>query len=193
MKIAIVGKGHVGTSLGKGMERAGHQVRYGHRDPEETVQAAVNWGELIIMAVPYGEVKNTVKEIGSGADGKVLIDVTNPLDPNMDLAIGFSTSNAEEVQKMLPKARVIKAFNTVFAPNQSIGRVGQSQLTAFIAGDNADAKNTVLKITAAMGYDPVDVGPLKCARYLEPMGILIIGMAFKLGMGTNIGYKLVKG
>jgi predicted dinucleotide-binding enzyme len=193
MKIAIVGKGHVGTSLGKGMERAGHQVRYGHRDPEETVQAAVNWGELIIMAVPYGEVKNTVKEIGSGADGKVLIDVTNPLDPNMDLAIGFSTSNAEEVQKMLPKARVIKAFNTVFAPNQSIGRVGQSQLTAFIAGDNADAKNTVLKITAAMGYDPVDVGPLKCARYLEPMGIMIIGMAFKLGMGTNIGYKLVKG
>jgi predicted dinucleotide-binding enzyme len=193
MKIAIVGKGHVGTSLGKGLERAGHQVRYGHRDPEETVPAAANWGDLIIMAVPFGEVKNAVKEIGSAADGKVLIDVTNPLDQNMDLAIGFSTSNAEEVQKMLPKAQVVKAFNTVFAPNQSTARVGKYQLTAFIAGDNADAKNTVLQLTAAMGYDPVDVGPLKCARYLEPMGIMIIGMAFKLGMGTNIGYKLVKG
>jgi predicted dinucleotide-binding enzyme len=164
MKIAIVGKGHVGTSLGEGLTRTGHQVRYGHRDPKENVSFAVNWGELIIMAVPFGEVKNAMKEIGSAADGKVLIDVTNPLDRDMDLAIGFSTSNAEEVQKMLPAARVIKAFNTVFAQNQSTARVGGQQLTAFIAGDDPGAKSAVMQLTKAMGYDPVDVGGLKSAR-----------------------------
>jgi len=193
MKVAIVGKGHVGTSLGKGLEYAGHQIKYGHRDPEETVSAATNWGDLIIIAVPFGEIKNAVREIGPAADGKVLIDVTNPLDRNMDLAIGFSTSNAEEVQKMLPKAHVVKAFNTVFAQNQSTGRVGQHQLTAFIAGNDPGAKSAVMQLATDMGYDPVDVGGLKSARYLEPMGIMIIGMAYKLGMGPDIGYKLVKG
>ncbi|MBP1929197.1 putative dinucleotide-binding enzyme [Methanolinea mesophila] len=193
MKIAIIGKGHVGSSLGAGLARAGHEIRYGHRDPREPVSDAANWGELIIMAVPFGEVEHTVKEIGGAADGKILIDVTNPLDQNMELAIGFSTSNAENVQRMLPNARVIKAFNTVFAQNQSTARVGEHQLTAFVAGDDPDAKTTVMHLTKGMGYDPVDVGPLKSARYLEPMGIMIIGMAFKLGMGVNIGYKLLKG
>ena len=193
MKIAIIGKGHVGSSLGAGLARTGHEIRYGHRDPREPVSEAANWGDLIIMAVPFGEVEHTVKEIGSAADGKVLIDVTNPLDQNLELAIGFSTSNAENVQRMLPKARVIKAFNTVFAQNQSTARVGEHQLTAFVAGDDPEAKATVMHLTERMGYDPVDVGPLKSARYLEPMGIMIIGMAFKLGMGVNIGYKLVKG
>jgi predicted dinucleotide-binding enzyme len=193
MKIAIIGKGHVGSALGAGLVRTGHEIKFGHRDPRESVSDAVNWGELIIMAVPFGEVENAVKEIGRAADGKVLIDVTNPLDRNMELAIGCTTSNAENVQRMLPKAHVVKAFNTVFAPNQSTARVGGHQLTAFIAGDDPGAKTTVMQLTHAMGYDPVDVGPLKSARYLEPMAIMIIGMAYKLGMGPDIGYILVRG
>jgi hypothetical protein len=110
----------------------------------------------------------------------------------MELAVGFTTSAAEELQKQLPKAHVVKAFNTVFALNQSTGRIGKEQLTAFVAGNDQKAKQVVMQLTQEMGFDPVDSGSLKSARYLEPMAALIIGLAFKMKMGTEIGYKLVK-
>jgi predicted dinucleotide-binding enzyme len=193
MKIGIIGKGNVGTAIGTGLTRAGHEVKYGHRDPKEPVADAARWGEVIILAVPYENVPEAAKAIGFLADGKALLDVTNALDENMNLAIGFSTSNAEELQKILPKARVVKAFNTVFAANQSRGRIGNEQLALFVAADDAKAKQTMMQLGKDIGFDPVDAGPLKSARYLEPMGTLLITMAFSLGMGTSIGYKLVKG
>jgi len=122
-----------------------------------------------------------------------VIDVTNAVGENWNLLIGCTTSAAEEVQKMLPKARVVKAFNTVFAVNQSKGKVGKEQLTFFVAGDDAKAKQTVMQLGRDIGFESVDAGPLTSARYLEPMGILLMKMAFVLGMGTGIGFKLVKG
>ncbi len=119
MRLAIIGKGNVGTALGRGLSRAGHDIRFGHRDPREPVREAAEWGEAIILAVPFSAVNDVVRAVGPAADGKPLIDVTNALDENMELAIGFTTSAAEELQKRLPGARVIKAFNTVFAQNQS--------------------------------------------------------------------------
>jgi predicted dinucleotide-binding enzyme len=86
----------------------------------------------------------------------------------------------------------VKAFNTVFAQNQSIGKIGNEQLTAFIAGDDLKAKQTAAQLTRDIGFDLVDCGPLKAARYLEAMGIMIINLAYNYGMGTKIGYKLVK-
>jgi len=112
MKIAIIGKGNVGKALGHGLRRTGHEVRYGHRDPKEPVREAAEWGDVIILAVPYRATKDAAEEIGSAADGKVLIDVTNALDQNGKFAAGFTTSAAEELQKLLPKTRVVKAFNT---------------------------------------------------------------------------------
>jgi predicted dinucleotide-binding enzyme len=193
MKIGIIGKGNVGNAIGTGLTRAGHQVKYGHRDPKEPVADAAKWGEVIFLAVPFENVDDAVKAIGSAADGKVLVDVTNVIGENMTLAIGFSTSGAEELQKKVPRARVVKAFNTVFAQNQSTGRIGEEQLTLFVAGDDAGAKQTLIQLGRDMGFDAVDAGPLKSARYLEPMGMLMINLGFDLGMGTNIGYKLVKG
>jgi predicted dinucleotide-binding enzyme len=193
LKIGIIGKGHVGTAIGEGLSRKGHQVKFGHRDPKEPVADAAKWGEVIVLAVPYESVPEAAKAIGSAADGKILLDVTNAIGDNMNLAIGFSTSAAEELQKKLPKARVVKAFNTVFAPNQSTGRVGEEQLTLFVAGDDAKAKQTVMQLGRDIGFDPVDAGPLRSARYLEPMAMLLINLGYGLGMGTKIGYKLVKG
>jgi 8-hydroxy-5-deazaflavin:NADPH oxidoreductase len=193
MKIAIIGKGNVGTSLGNGLKRAGHEIRYGHRDPREPVEAAARWGEVVLLAVPYAAVKATVKEIGGAADGKTLVDVTNPLTPEMDIAIGYSTSGAEELQKLLPKAQVVKAFNTVFAENQGSGKVGTEQLTAFLAGNDAGAKKMVMQLARDLGFEPVDTGGLKSARYLEPMAVMIIYLGYGLNMGKKIGYKLVKG
>lgn len=192
MKIAIIGKGNVGSALGNGLSKAGHETKFGHRDPKEPVADAAKWGEVIILAVPYNSANDAIEAIMPYADGKTVIDVINAVGQNMNLGISCNTSSAEETQKKLPKAKVVKAFNTVFAQNQSTGKVGGEQLTAFMAGDDLKAKQTVAKLTRDIGFDPVDCGPLKAARYLEAMGILIINLAYNYGMGNKLGYKLVK-
>ena len=192
MKIAIIGKGNVGSALGKGLTKAGHEIKFGHRDPSEPVSEAAKWGEIIILAVPHNNSVDAIENVKPFADGKTVIDVMNALGPKMELGISCTTSSAEETQKKLPNAFVVKAFNTVFAKNQSTARVGNEKLTAFIAGDDADAKKTVAKLTGDIGFDPVDCGPLKNARYLEAMGNMLINLAYTYGMGTDIGYKLAK-
>ena len=191
LKIAIIGKGNVGNALSSGLSSK-HEVKFGHRDPAETVVDAAKWGEIIILAVPHNNANNAIKEIKLYADGKIVIDVMNAIGSNSELAISCTTSAAEETQKKLPKARVVKAFNTVFAANQGKGKVGDTQLTAFIAGDDPKAKQTVAQLTRDIGFDPIDCGPLKAARYLEAMAIMIINLAYSNGMGTKIGFKLVK-
>jgi hypothetical protein len=192
LKIAIIGKGNVGSALCSGLSRK-HETRFGHRDPAEPVADAAKWGEIIILAVPHNNANDAIEEIRPYADGKVVVDVMNAVGPKMELGISCTTSTAEETQKKLPKAHVVKAFNTVFAQNQSTGKVGNEQLTAFIAGDDLKAKQTVAQLTRDIGFEPVDCGPLKAARYLEAMGIMIINLAYNYGMGPKIGYKLIKG
>jgi 8-hydroxy-5-deazaflavin:NADPH oxidoreductase len=191
MKIAIIGKGNVGSALFSGLSDK-HETRFGHRDPAEPVADAAKWGEVIVLAVPYENMNDAIEEIRPYADGKIVIDVTNAVNQNLELSINCSTSTAEETQKKLPKAKVVKAFNTVFAANQGVGKIGSEQLTAFIAGDDLKAKQTVVRLTRDIGFDPVDCGPLKAARYLDGMAMMLMQLAFSYGMGTNIGYKLAK-
>jgi 8-hydroxy-5-deazaflavin:NADPH oxidoreductase len=191
MKIALIGKGNVGTALNSGL-KGKHETKFGHRDPAESVDDAAKWGEVIILAVPHENANDAIEEIRPYADGKIVVDVINAVGYNGGLAIKCTTSSAEETQKKLPKAFVVKAFNTVFAKNQSSGKLGKEQLTAFIAGDDLKAKEIVAQLTRDIGFDPVDCGPLKAARYLEAMGMLIINLAFVNQMGIKIGYKLVK-
>lgn len=191
MKVAIIGKGNVGKALAKGLGSK-HEVKFGHRDPKEPVAEAAKWGEIIVLAVPFHSIDEAVKELDLAANGKIVIDVTNAIGSNGELAVGFSTSGAEELQKKLPKTRVAKAFNTVFAQNQSSGKIGKEQLTLFVACDDAQARQTIMMLGRDMGFDPVDAGKLMAARYLEPMAMLLIGLGYELGMGTSIGYRLVK-
>jgi len=191
MKIAIIGKGSVGSALCSGLSSK-HEVKFGHRDPAEPVADAAKWGEVIILAVPHNNANDAIEEVRPYVDGKIVIDVMNAIGPKMELGISCTTSTAEETQKKLPKARVVKAFNTVFAQNQGTGKVGSEQLTAFIAGDDLKAKQTVAQLTRDIGFDPVDCGPLKSARYLDAMAVMIINLAYSYGMGTKIGYKLIK-
>jgi predicted dinucleotide-binding enzyme len=191
MRIGIIGKGNVGTALGSALAAEGHQVYYGHRDPKEPVAEAAGRGEVLILAVPFSAVTETARTIGAAADGKVLIDATNAIGASGGLAVGFSTSGAEELQKLLPRARVVKAFNTVFAQNQRTGHIGTVQLTAFIAGDDAAARKTVAGLAGDIGFDPVDIGGLSGARYLEPMAMMLINLGYGLGMGSSIGYRLI--
>lgn len=191
MKIAIIGKGNVGSALSYGLSNK-HEIKFGHRDPSEPVADAAKWGEVIILAVPHNNANDAIEEIKPYADEKVIIDVMNAIGSNMELAESCTTSTAEETQKKLPKAHVVKAFNTVFASNQSTGKIGNEQLTAFIAGDDLKAKQIVAQLTRDIGFDSIDCGPLKTARYLEAMGNMLINLAFTYKMGTKIGFKLVK-
>lgn len=191
-KIALIGKGNVGQALAEGLQRAGHQILFASRDPKQPVSDAVARGEVVILAVPWTEHRNVAQGAGNSLDGKTVVDVSNILTPSYDLALGFTTSGAEELQKLLPKAKVVKAFNTVFAQNMKTGQVHGERLTAFVAGDDSTSKETVRRLAEDIGFESVDAGPLKAARYLEPLGVLNISLGYGLKMGTDIGIRLVK-
>ena len=109
-KIGIIGNGNVGSALARGLERAGHEVRAVGKDGR-AIREAASWGEVVLIAVPFGAIDEVVREAGEALAGKTVVDVTNALDANMNLALGFTTSGAEELQKKLPKAQVEKAFD----------------------------------------------------------------------------------
>jgi predicted dinucleotide-binding enzyme len=189
-KIGIIGNGNVGTALRRGLEGAGYEVKSAGHDPKE-VRATAAWGEIVILAVPFGAIDDALRVMGDAVQGKVLLDVTNALTPDFQLALGCTTSGAEELQKKSPKSKVVKAFNTVFAQNMSSGKVKGEKLTLFVAGDDGTAKNLVLSAGKDIGFDPVDAGPLKNARWLETLGFFNIQLGYTLKMGTDIGFKLV--
>jgi predicted dinucleotide-binding enzyme len=189
-KVGIIGDGNVGGALKKGIERSGRQVRASGRD-KGAVQQVAAWGELVILAVPFAALDEVVANAREQLAGKVVVDVTNPLDNQMNLAVGFDSSGAEQLQKKLPRSKVVKAFNTVFAVHMSTGKLGTQRLTCFAAGDDVGARRAVVELARDIGFDPVDAGPLKNARLLEPMANFNIQLGFGLGMGTEIGFELV--
>lgn len=201
-KVAIIGTGKVGQAIAKGLAGK-HEVRFGSRNPAEATlpsgaqavpqKEAAAWGDVVVLAVPYSVLKETVRALGSETvRGKIVVDATNVLSPTMDLAVGFTTSGAEELAKLLPGAKVVKAFNHVFAANMSTGHVDGEPLTLLVAGDDPRAKETVMRLGSDIGFEPVDAGPLANARYMEPMGMHLIKLGFGQKMGTGIGYRLVR-
>ncbi len=127
MKIAIIGAGNVGTALKTGLSRTGHEVSTVGR--EDNAAQAAEAAELVILAVPFAEVGNVASQLASAASGKIVIDATNALSPTMELAVDTSTtSGAEELQKKLPGARVVKAFNTTFAAAMATGQINGEKL-----------------------------------------------------------------
>ncbi len=202
MKVAIIGTGRVGSAQARGFLKAGHDVVMGSRDPAKTplVQGtgllsqkdAVRFGEVVVLAVPHAAMKDVLQTIGPELfRDKIVMDVSNVIGANGEWAMGFTTSAAEDIAKMLPGAKVVKAFNTVFAVNQDQGKVGGERLVLLVAGDDPKAKGVILDYGKALGFDSIDAGPLSSARYLEPMGMLIIRLGLELKMGVNIGYRLV--
>ncbi|HEX6273243.1 MAG TPA: NAD(P)-binding domain-containing protein [Polyangiaceae bacterium] len=190
-KIGIIGNGNVGGALARGLERAGHEVRAVGNE-KAAVREAAAWGDVVVLAVPFGAIDDVVSNAGEALAGKTVVDTTNALDASMNLAVGFTTSGAEELQRKLPGARVVKAFNTVFAQHMDSGRLGDDALTAFVAADDAGAKKTVMELARSVGFDAVDAGPLKSARALEPLAFLNIQLGYAWGLGTQIGFKLLR-
>jgi 8-hydroxy-5-deazaflavin:NADPH oxidoreductase len=201
MKIGIIGAGNVGQALGKACVRAGHAVTISASHADEAGHVAAELGAtaarsnadavadtgLVILAVPFDAVQGIANELGSRIDGKVLIDVTNRFSPEqLD-----GTSNAELIQGMAPKAKVIKAFNTIFAAHQADPVIDDIQLDAFVAGDDNAAKQQVLALVASLGFRPIDTGSLVMARALEGMGMLNITLNMTNNWPWQTGWKLL--
>ena len=210
MKLAVIGSGNIGKSIGLWASEVGYEVIFSSKNNEhardaaritgrnsraESVHDAVETADMVLLAVPYGAVKEIVSDLGSHLNGKVLIDVTNALSPDYSsLALGFSSSAAEEIQKLVPGAKVVKAFNTVFAQVYAAKNptIKGNKISIFFAADDKEAKNKVSDLIIKMGFDAVDAGPLKAARNLEPMALLNISLGYGLGHGTSIGFSLLR-
>lgn len=210
MKIGVIGAGNVGGALGKLWARKGHEILFGVRDPQAAslqellksadgnaraanVRDAASFGELIVLATPWPATEEAIKSAGSLA-GKVLVDCTNPLAPDLSgLVIGTNNSAAEEVSRWAQGAKVVKAFNTIGAVNFENPRFGSQSASMFICGDDASAKSMVATLAAELNFDVVDTGPLIAARWLEPLAMLWIHLAFKQGLGpTGHAFKLLR-
>jgi NADPH-dependent F420 reductase len=213
MKIAVIGAGNVGGTLGKRWAKAGHEVAFGVRNPAEakgvalvrasgpsaravSVPDAVRQAAVVVLTVPWQNAQEAVSSAGH-LSGRVLIDATNPvpLTPEglrQGLVIGHTTSAAEEIACWAVGGRVVKAFNTTGFQNMENPQYGSQGLTMMLCGDDAEAKKVTADLARQLGFEPVDVGPLRSARYLEALAMLWIDMALLQGFGTNFGFQIVK-
>ncbi len=205
MKLAIIGSGNVGSAIARAAKGAGHDVVVAAVQPEglrelqdslgvstttSNAEAVAN-ADVVALGVPFGALDSVTAEIADQVDGKIVIDVTNPLKEDYSGLATEGTSGAEIVQGQLPQARVVKAFNTVFAANQDKGKVDGVQLDGYVAGDDAEAKQQVAGFLEQIGFRSIDVGPLAMARYLEAMGFLNIALNANKGWVWQTGWKLV--
>ncbi len=205
MNIAIIGTGNIGSGLAVTLGKTKHGVVLAGSDASSgpdaaaklnaehglslqgtDVAQAVKLAEVVILAVPFPAIAGLADT--ADFNGKIVVDVSNPVTEDFSgLAIGHSTSAAEETAKALSGARVVKAFNTVFAQVYADGLdFGDRKLPTYVASDDEAARATVLAIAADAGFDPVDTGALASARHLEPLGYLNIQFGYMLGHGTQI-------
>ena len=208
MKVTVIGAGNMGSAFVKQLVRAGHQVSVTARDSSKAAQlAAANPGanavptagaaagaDAVVLATGYNDAVGALHAVGD-LQGKVIIDITNPLTADyMGLTLGHTTSAAEEIAKAEPGAEVVKGFNTVFAQVLAEGAdFGNGQkVTVFVASDIPRAKQTAIALAESIGFNVVDAGGLKNARYLEPLAGLNIYLGYGAGMGTSIAPNWIR-
>jgi predicted dinucleotide-binding enzyme len=206
MNIGVIGSGDVGTTLGSGWIRAGHSVMFGTREPDGekarrlasetgaqtgTWAEAVAFGDVVVLATPWPVTENTVKSVGTFA-GKPLLDCTNPLAADLSLAVVNTTSGAEIIAAAAPSAKVVKIFNTTGSNNMANPTYGSERATMFYAGDDRHAKQVAHTLAEELGFEAMDAGPLRAARYLEPMAAFWISLAFQQQLGREIAFRLMR-
>ena len=200
MKVSVIGSGNMGSSFVKQLTKAGHSVTVASADraSAETVAKAhgatvvepseVRSSDIIILATGAADAVAALQSAGD-LSGKIVVDITNPLTADyMGLTIGHTTSSAEEIVKAIPGIRLVKGFNTVFAQLLGAGAAlaNGGKVTVFVASDDTEAQAQVTALAQSMGFVVTDAGPLKNARYLEPLAGLNIYFGYGAGLGTAI-------
>ena len=198
MQIAIIGAGSVGASLGHAFGGLGHAVTFGVRDPAGAAALgavarpadAARGADLVVLAVPGGVAAEAAASLGD-LGGAVLLDATNPVGPGL-LPPPDPLSLGERVAAAAPSARVVKGFHTLAAEHMGAGRLRGHAIALFLCGDDAGAKTTVAGLARALGFDPVDVGPLDRARLTEPLALVWITLAGPRGLGRDVAFALLR-
>jgi predicted dinucleotide-binding enzyme len=198
--ISIIGVGNMASAIAERAVASGNAVEIIGRDPVKTKElvaaldgvtvgtaGTIPAGDIVVLAVPYASAKAVVGEFGDALQGKVIIDITNPVTPDMT---GFVTpegsSGAQEIAKVAPAgAHVVKAFNTLFANVLATGPTDGRPLDVFIAGDDVPAKARVSVFVESLGLRPMDTGQLPMARALENAGLLQLGLMTHSVKHTN--------
>ncbi len=208
MKIAVIGTGNVGGTLGSRWAKNGYQVVFGTRSPNsekvqrlleiagenasaESVSDAAAGADVVVIAVPWSVTQATIEAAGD-LTGKIVVDCTNPVAPGLQLALGTTTSGGERVAAWAKGARVVKAFNTTGWENMANPIYDGQPTLMLICGDDGDAKTAVAELTKSLGFEVVDLGPLDTSRLLEPFALVWIRLAVVQGFGRDFAFKLVK-
>ena len=207
MTISILGAGNVGLALAGAFTRRGETVVLGVPQPAKyaaavaalgerarltTTAEAVAAGEVVILAVPHAAVAAIAHSVDDW-QAKVLVDATNPLAPGLaGLTLGTTTSGAEELARMARGARVVKAFNSTGAENMADARYPGGVPMMPVCGDDAQARQRVMALATLIGFEAVDMGPLSAARYLEPLAMTWIHLAFRQGFGRRFAFGLLR-
>jgi 8-hydroxy-5-deazaflavin:NADPH oxidoreductase len=208
MKIAVIGTGSVGGTLGRRWAELGHAVCFGVRNIDDTdakalvgkikgkarlasVGEAVRDAEVVVLATPYAANAAAIAAAGDLA-GKILIDVTNPIGAGFTLAVGFDNSGAEEVAKLVPRAKVYKAMNQVGFEVMANPAFAAGKPVMFVAGDDPAGKKVVLELVSSLGFEAIDAGELNVARSLEPFAMLWIHLMARRNQGRNFAFGMLR-
>lgn len=209
MKIAILGAGGVGGTLGRSWAAKGYEVFFGVPNPKSdkvqellktvgpkgragTVSEAAAFGEVVVLATPWTATEEAIKAAGN-LTGKVVVDCTNPLKPDFTgLALGYTTSGAEQVAAWVTGTSVFKSFHQTGTEIMANPSFNAGRAVMFVCGDNEDQKPIVLKLVADIGFDAVDAGKLSVARLLEPYAMLWIHLANTQKLGRNFAFALMR-
>ena len=209
-RIGILGSGDVGQKLGTGFAALGHEVKLGAREATNEKTAAwakktgsgasagsfndaAKFGDIVVVATLWGGTENALTLAGQeNLAGKVVLDVTNPLETSasgLRLALGHTDSGGEQVQRWLPKSKVVKTFNTVGNAHFFKPKFERAP-TMFFAGNYAEAKKVAAAIITEFGWEALDCGGIEASRLLEPLCILWVGHGARSGT-WNHAFKLL--
>lgn len=207
MDVSIIGTGNMARGIGHRLVAGGHAVTVIGREMEDAQRLATELGalasargldgglqgEVVVLAVWYAAVEDIVGKLGQQLADKIVVDITNPLNATYDgLVTAPGTSAAEENARLLPAgAKLVKAFNTTFAPTLVAGQVSGLPLDVFIAGDDQAAKRVVAQLAHDGGLNAIDIGPLRRSRELEAMAFLGITLQGPLNLGFQSAWKLL--
>jgi 8-hydroxy-5-deazaflavin:NADPH oxidoreductase len=199
VRIGVFGRGHVGAALGHALASAGHEVRYGVRDPAEdpdppaedraellSLPEVGRWGEVLVLGVPYGAVQDVLHAAGD-LDGKIIVDPTNAPNPPTD-----ERSSSQIIVGFVPTARVVRAFNTVPAEVMINPRFKNGCASTFVCADDPLARAIVLRLARDIGFDAVDAGPLSSACAIDRLLAVWRVLAFDAGLGRNVAFELLR-
>ncbi len=208
MRVGILGSGLMGGKLGTIFARAGHEVVFSYARSEQKLKRlareakgkaragspreAAQDADALLLAVHWSRIDDVLKQAGD-LSGKVIVSCSLPMNADdTDLVVAHTWSGAEELAKMIPKARVVSAFNTV--PSEVLFGVFEARRKAtrpsvLYCGDNSSSKRIAAELIRDVGFDPVDAGPLRIARYTEPFALLVAQLAYEGKGGPELAYR----